>query len=129
MTTFYFIRHGQTTANATGLKQGTINDERTHLTETGHAQATHLAAQFDVANMTALFVSPLDRTQETAAHLHTDLPMQLDARLLEISYGQWDGQQNADLQVKYPEVFDQTLNDVLPTYTQIATDGETFEHV
>jgi probable phosphoglycerate mutase len=73
MTTFYFVRHGQTTANATGLKQGTINDDRTHLTEKGHAQATHLADQFDVSDMDALFVSPLDRTQETAAHLHTDL--------------------------------------------------------
>lgn len=129
MTTFYFVRHGQTTANATGLKQGTINDERTHLTEKGHAQAAHLAEQFDVSTMDALFVSPLDRTQETAAHLHTDLTPQLDARLLEISYGMWDGQQNADLQAKYPEVFDQTLNDVLPTYTTIATDGETFEQV
>ncbi|WP_125709181.1 histidine phosphatase family protein [Lacticaseibacillus porcinae] len=129
MTTFYFVRHGQTTANATGLKQGTINDDRTHLTALGHAQATHLADQFDVSNMDALFVSPLDRTQETAAHLHTDLQPQLDKRLLEISYGSWDGQQNADLQAKYPEVFDQTLNDVLPTYTTVASDGESFDQV
>lgn len=129
MTTFYFVRHGQTTANATGLKQGTINDARTHLTKLGHAQAAHLADQFDLSPMDALFVSPLDRTQETAAHLHTELTPQLDPRLLEISYGSWDGQPNADLEARYPQVFDPTLHDVLPTYTQVASDGETFTHV
>lgn len=39
MTELYIIRHGQTAANVAGLKQGTIDDERTYLSETGIAQA------------------------------------------------------------------------------------------
>lgn len=131
MTTFYFIRHGQTTANALGLKQGIINDERTHLTQKGQAQARHLAQQFSLKNISALFVSPLDRTRETAALLDPQgsLQPQLDKRLLEISYGSWDGQANADLRAAYPAAFDPVLNDVLPSYVEIAEGGETFAQV
>lgn len=131
MTTFYFVRHGQTDANALGLKQGTINDDRTHLTALGRAQATNLRQNFDPTFADALYVSPLDRTRETAAILNQDaqLPVTTDPRLLEISYGSWDGRRNADLMAAHPEVFDAVLKDVLPTYTDVATDGETFEHV
>lgn len=131
MTTFYFIRHGQTDANAMGLKQGTINDERTHLTTRGQQQAAQLCARFDISFADRLYVSPLDRTRETAAILNQDaqLPLQTDDRLLEISYGSWDGQRNADLMAAHPEVFDTVLQDVLPSYTEVAVGGETFAQV
>lgn len=131
MTTFYFIRHGQTDANAMGLKQGTINDDRTHLTALGQQQADQLRAHFDISFADRLYVSPLDRTRETAAILNQDahLPTQVDERLLEISYGSWDGQQNAELMATHPEVFDPVLQDVLPSYTNVATNGETFAQV
>jgi len=35
MTEFYFIRHGQTTANVMKMKQGTINTEMTYLNDNG----------------------------------------------------------------------------------------------
>lgn len=54
--------------------------------------------------------------------------MSYDDRLLEISYGMWDGQKNADLERRYPEVFDHKLHDVLPSYAPLAM-GETFEKV
>ncbi|MFD1486073.1 histidine phosphatase family protein [Lacticaseibacillus baoqingensis] len=131
MTTFYFIRHGQTTANAMGLKQGTINDERTHLTAKGRQQAARLAGQFDLRTLDALYVSPLARTQETAAILNQQakLPPQLDPRLLEISYGSWDGQVNAELEAAHPRVFDPLLHDVLPSYVEVAQGGESFTQV
>lgn len=131
MTKFYFIRHGQTTANALGLKQGTINDDRTHLTTLGQQQATSLHARFDLTDMAALYVSPLDRTRETAAILNqtAQLPVTIDDRLLEISYGSWDGQANAGLMAAHPEVFDMTLKDVLPSYVDVAEGGETFAAV
>lgn len=131
MTTFYFIRHGQTTANTQYIKQGIINDDRTHLTETGKQQAEHLAASFDISGCAAMLVSPLARTQETAAILNAKahLPITLDQRLLEISYGKWDGQNNHELERKHPDVYDPVLHDVLPTYVKYATDGETFDAV
>ncbi|MCH5462450.1 histidine phosphatase family protein [Lactobacillus sp. LC28-10] len=131
MTEFYFIRHGQTEANALGLKQGTINSDITFLNENGKKQAKHLHDHFDLKFADQLLISPLHRTQETAALLNTTakLPTETDSRLLEISYGKWDGLKNLDLQTKYPDVFDPVLHDVLPSYTKYATDGETFDHV
>lgn len=130
MTELYIVRHGQTTANTLGLKQGVINDRRTYLSATGKRQATNLAAHFHPAGLTALYVSPLERTKQTATILNQSLglPIVTDKRLLEISYGDWDGQQNADLMSKYPNLFYPLVNDVRPNYAPVAN-GETFHHV
>ena len=103
MTELYIIRHGQTAANVAGLKQGTIDDERTYLSETGIAQAKELAGALDLTGFTTLYHSPLHRTVETAQIVNqtAHLPMVADDRLLEISYGDWDGQLNTDLMAKY----------------------------
>jgi len=131
MTIFYIVRHGQTTANAQDLKQGTINTAITHLNAVGEQQVQALQAAFDISFADRLICSPLARTQETAAILNhgRGLPIKTDDRLLEISYGQWDGQQNAKLKVAYPQYFDQALQDVLPSYVEVATKGERFEQV
>jgi len=131
MTIFYIVRHGQTTANAQDLKQGTINTAITYLNAVGEQQAQALQAAFDISFADRLICSPLARTQETAAILNhgRGLPIKTDDRLLEISYGQWDGQQNAKLKVAYPQYFDQALQDVLPSYVEVATKGERFEQV
>lgn len=131
MTIFYIVRHGQTTANAQDLKQGTINTAITHLNTVGEQQAQALQAAFDISFADRLICSPLARTQETAAILNhgRGLPIKTDDRLLEISYGQWDGQQNAKLKAAYPQYFDQALQDVLPSYVEVATKGERFEQV
>lgn len=131
MTTFYFVRHGQTIANASGLKQGQINTENTELNETGIQQVTRLAEHFDLDFAQHLVASPLNRTQQTAALLNKtgQLSLQTDERLLEISYGQWDGKSNQKLMTAYPDVFDDILHDVLPQYVKYATEGETFEQV
>jgi Fructose-2,6-bisphosphatase len=62
MTEFYLIRHGQTNANATGLKQGTINSEITYLNDTGKKQIQTLADNFDISFADRLIHSPLRRT-------------------------------------------------------------------
>ncbi|GAA3606812.1 histidine phosphatase family protein [Secundilactobacillus similis] len=131
MTDFYFIRHGQTKANALGLKQGTINTELTYLNEVGEQQAQHLHDNFDISFADRVIVSPLTRTKRTAEVLNqtAQLPVTEDIRLLEISYGDWDGQKNADLEADHGEVFDPVLHDVLPTYVDLTENGESFKHV
>ncbi|KGL04770.1 histidine phosphatase family protein [Lactobacillus helveticus] len=130
MTDFYFVRHGQTTANVAGLKQGTINTKITFLTETGKKQAQTVHKHFDISFADRIVASPLQRTKDTADILNQSehLPITYDKLLLEISYGNWDGSKNADLEAKYPQVFDHVLNDVLPSYAPLAH-GETFTHV
>lgn len=58
MTTFYIVRHGQTSANKAGLKQGTINSPQTYLTSLGKEQAANLAAHFDISGFDRIYVSP-----------------------------------------------------------------------
>lgn len=130
MTEFYLVRHGQTNANLAGIKQGIINDKFTYLNDRGKEQARNLRTKFNIQFADRLIVSPLHRTIETAAILNetAKLPVSYDDRLLEISYGMWDGQKNANLEAEFPEVFDHHLHDVLPAYAPLAN-GETFEAV
>lgn len=131
MTEFYFIRHGQTKANVLKMKQGTINTEMTYLNENGLKQAQTLADNFDISFADRIICSPLHRTQQTAEILNkkAHLPISYDKRLVEISYGQWDGQKNADLRKIHPDAYNTYWNDVLPIYTKYATDGENFSDV
>ena len=130
MTEFYLIRHGQTTGNTQGIKQGTTNTAITHLNETGQQQAQRLHDHFAIDFADQLFVSPLIRTQQTAAIVTQTaaLPQTVDQRLLEISYGRWDGQLNAELKQQYPALFSDLTGDVLPAYAAEAG-GETFADV
>lgn len=130
MTEFYIVRHGKTNANVAGIKQGTINTENTYLNTLGRQQAQTLHEHFDLTGFHRIVASPLVRTQQTAEILNqtAQLPIETDDRLLEISYGNWDGQVNATLEQQYPACFDPILHDVKPTYAAIA-DGETFEQV
>ncbi|BDR57558.1 histidine phosphatase family protein [Xylocopilactobacillus apis] len=131
MTEFYFVRHGQTFANAKGLKQGTIDDEETHLNAIGRQQVREVREQFDFSFANRFIISPLTRTRQTADILNVELqlPVATDERLLEISYGSWDGKNNNELRAQYPDVFNPEFNDVTPDYVKYATDGETFDSV
>lgn len=131
MTEFYFIRHGQTKANVLKMKQGNINTEITYLNTNGQKQAQHLADNFDISFADRIICSPLKRAQQTATILNQkpQLPITYDKCLREISYGSWDGQKNADLKKLHPDAYNDYWNDVLPLYTQYATNGESFNDV
>lgn len=131
MIDLYFIRHGITLANEAGIKQGTINNEMTHLSETGIKQANRLREHFDISFADRIIASPMKRTQDTANILNQDakLPISYDDRLVEISYGDWDGQKNKELETTYADVYDSVLHDVLPEYVDLTDGGESFEEV
>lgn len=131
MTEFFLIRHGQTKANVLKMKQGNINTEITYLTKKGQQQAQNLAERFDISFADRIICSPLKRAQQTAEILNQkyQLPITLDNRLREISYGEWDGQKNADLRKLHPDAYNEYWNDALPTYKQYAPHGESFEDV
>jgi len=131
MTEFYLIRHGQTAANVMKMKQGTINTKMTYLNKNGQKQAQTLANNFDISFADRIICSPLHRTEQTTDILNQQahLPVSFDKRLLEISYGQWDGQKNADLRKIHPDAYNDYWDDVLPIYVKYATDGETFDGV
>lgn len=101
--TIYFIRHGETDWNAERRYQGQtdipLNDKgREQARRNGHALRALLPA---IAG--AHFVaSPLDRTRETMRIVRKELDLapdgfSIDARLIELNYGHWEGQLAANL--------------------------------
>ena len=82
MTDFYFIRHGQTTANQQGIKQGQINGQNTYLNALGKQQARELRESFDFTIADRFIVSPLIRARQTADILNVELqrPVLVDDR-------------------------------------------------
>ncbi len=104
MTELWLIRHGQTDWNAEGRWQGQAALAPS-LNAAGRAQALALAAQLDGQPFAALYSSDLLRARETAEILavRTGKPVRFDARLREISQGEWEGQLGHELAGRYPE--------------------------
>ncbi|GHD05865.1 phosphoglycerate mutase [Tianweitania populi] len=104
----YFIRHGETDWNAEGRLQGQADRD---LTEKGRAQATGNgvklksligdAAGFDFVS------SPMQRTRHTMERLREAMGLdpqayRTDRRLMELSFGDWQGFTFAELEEKTP---------------------------
>jgi broad specificity phosphatase PhoE len=103
----YFIRHGETNWNAEGRYQGS-RDIPLNMRGRGQADLNGVLLQQLIgrARRTPVdfdwFVSPLGRTRETMdrvrAHLAEPLPdVTIDPRLIEISFGIYEGHLHADL--------------------------------
>ena len=82
------LRHGRTASNALGLFQGRTDTE---LDEVGHIQAR--AAAEAIGPVDRVIASPLRRAAETAEYLPLfgDAQVEIDRRLTELSYGDYDG--------------------------------------
>jgi len=92
MTTVLLIRHGRTTANASGVLAG--RTPGVELDERGRSQAEALAARLAAVPLAAVVSSPLERTHQTAEALmagRSDIPLHLDDQLTECDYGHWSG--------------------------------------
>ncbi len=102
MKELYFIRHGQTEWNAIARMQGQWNSD---LNETGREQADVNGQFLSEQNIEAMFVSPLDRTRQTADIIneYLNLPAILDDRIMEWDCGDWSGHLYKDVKVKWPE--------------------------
>ncbi len=99
MATLILVRHGRTTANATGVLAGRTKGVR--LDEVGREQAARAGERLSAVPLTALVTSPLERTRETAAAIGsrqaTPLRASIDRSLIECDYGDWQGQPLATL--------------------------------
>lgn len=88
--TLYVVRHGRTTANASGLLLGRADPE---LDDVGRRQAEQIAQV--LPDGIEVYSSPLARTRQTAAAISHDLT--LDDRLLELDYGEFDLRPTSDI--------------------------------
>jgi len=98
MTLVLLVRHGRTTANASGVlagwSPGVLLDER------GEQQAGELAKRLAQVPLAAVVSSPLERCRQTTDILLTGrdtVPVHLDERLGECRYGDWTGKPLSEL--------------------------------
>jgi len=99
MATVILVRHGRTTANATGLLAG--RTPGVQLDAIGLDQAAVTAARLAVVPLVGVVSSPLERCRQTAQvilDLQTGSPVTpLDDDLTECDYGDWQGRTLSEL--------------------------------
>ncbi|RJT96918.1 MSMEG_4193 family putative phosphomutase [Arthrobacter frigidicola] len=103
MATVILVRHGRTTANATGLLAGRAAG--VELDQIGRDQAALTGERLASVPVVGVVSSPLERCQQTAQFIldrragtpHAPVDMNLDSSLTECDYGQWQGRMLSDL--------------------------------
>jgi broad specificity phosphatase PhoE len=91
-----FVRHGETPPNRAGLLLGRSDAA---LTDRGRAQAERVAEALAGLDISRVITSPLRRACDTAAPIAAACgqAVEVDDRLVEIDYGEWEGRPLADL--------------------------------
>ena len=102
MTDVVLVRHGETVWHAENRYAG-VSDVA--LTPRGEQQARQLAAWARTAGLVAVWSSPLRRARRTAQGCATvaDLPLDVDARLRELDFGEGEGLTSAEMTSTFPE--------------------------
>ncbi len=99
-TIVYLVRHGLSTANASGVLAG--RDESVHLNDAGKEQARLLAIRLSAEKFDRIYTSPLPRCQETIApYLESaNTTAIIDPNFIEMEYGTWSGKKLSKLSKK-----------------------------
>lgn len=100
----YLCRHGETEFNLVLRRQGQRDSD---LTALGRAQACAMGRKLArlVGADFRIFASPLGRAQHSARLIAAELggaDITLDARLMEIGMGSWDGKTDAEIDAAHP---------------------------
>ena len=99
MATVILVRHGRTTANASGVLAGRTAGVR--LDEVGRRQADRTGERLAVVPVVGLVSSPLERCRQTSrailAHQDGSPAPAIDRAITECDYGEWQGRRLAEL--------------------------------
>ena len=108
-TRLYLIRHGETEENRRGILVGGAD---VPLNDTGRAQALALAPLARSLTVDAIFASPLQRAVETAIlAFGVQARIVTDSSLKEVNFGEWEGLYFAEIQGRWPELWQNWLDD------------------
>lgn len=107
MKRLFIIRHGKTAWNVAKRLQGAGADSQLLTADlTGYHQLAQYLAAYP---FTQVYTSPIARAQQTATivteAMGLTLPIQPLTGLKELSFGQWEGKQRADLIATSPTLF------------------------
>jgi len=125
MTKVYVVRHGQTAWNLEEIFRGRVDIP---LDDTGKKEV-HLAGEaLKDETIHAVYSSPLSRSMETAENIakFQDVGVSpLDA-IIDISYGDWEGKPLAEIQEKFPDLYELWMKE---PHNVHFPNGETLEAV
>jgi broad specificity phosphatase PhoE len=115
MAVVILVRHGQTDENVSGRISGQGDAP---LNASGREQAQLAATVLIPLGVTHLFASPVARARQTAEVLaqHLQLPIEEEADLREVEYGEWEGKFFRDIR-QHPmahQVFHDPIQAVFP---------------
>jgi probable phosphomutase (TIGR03848 family) len=94
MTTVLLLRHGRTTANASGVLAGNLPVE---LDDNGRAQAEAVGVRLAALPLAAVVSSPLLRCRQTVELALPGREVEVEAGLTECGYGDWIGRSLKEL--------------------------------
>ncbi len=99
----YLCRHGRTPLNAVGRLRGRLDPD---LDLVGQSEARDLAELLSPLHPTRVVSSPLGRARQTATPIAVaeGLGVEFDGRLVDRSYGQFDGALREDLIAQYGSI-------------------------
>ncbi len=101
------LRHGQSSYNSQGRIQG--RSDLSVLTEKGQQDAQTTGIAFQGLQFAAVYCSPLQRAQQTAARvidcLEQEVNVQTDNRLVEIDLPLWENLFNSEVREKYADEY------------------------
>jgi probable phosphoglycerate mutase len=124
----YLVRHGQTEFNRERRIQGHVDSQLTELgVRQAHAVGRLLADLIREPAGWRVVSSPLGRARSTAEIVAAKLgalPVELEPRLQEMSWGSYDGRLRAEVEAEHPETFGKT-----GWAFDAPTDGETYDDV
>jgi broad specificity phosphatase PhoE len=105
ITRLYLTRHGETTWNLDGERY--CSRTEVSLTERGKEQADRLGVLLLDVHFDAAYCSPRERSRETLARiLHgQSVPRQVDERVQEMDYGDWEGLRSAEIAAAEPDAW------------------------
>ncbi|NVB79308.1 MAG: histidine phosphatase family protein [Kofleriaceae bacterium] len=98
------VRHGETAWNREGRYQGRTDIP---LSDTGQQQVRALGERLRNVPIAIAYASPLSRAKNTAEAILAGrtTPLWLEAGLLEISHGEWEGKLATDVEISHAEMF------------------------
>ncbi|HSP76566.1 MAG TPA: histidine phosphatase family protein [Cryobacterium sp.] len=99
MATVILVRHGRTTANATGMLAGRTPGVR--LDQLGQDQAARTGTRLAVVPLVGVVSSPLERCRQTSQHILDrqagSLVTPVEEGITECDYGEWQGRALGEL--------------------------------
>lgn len=108
VTTIFVVRHGESESNRDGRFAGHVESP---LTERGREQARALGERMAGTTFARVVSSDLERARETAVLVGGSRsgPVVTDARLREMSFGEWEGMVEAEIVERWAEDWEAVL--------------------